>query len=55
MLYFKEKLFLNQFNFYESDAFGMDTYWYKYTYYKLFSSVGAHIGHTLKNTVRQAA
>lgn len=33
----------------------LNVYWYKYLFIHLFSSVGAHIGHTLKNTERQSS
>lgn len=33
------------------NGFLLNPYWYKYLYVDLFSKVGAHIGHTIKNTL----
>ena len=33
----------------------MVVYWYKYLFSSLFSNLGVHIGHSLINTLRQAA
>lgn len=32
----------------------LNPYWYKYLFVNLFSKMGAHIGHTIKNTLHQA-
>jgi len=34
---------------------GWNPYWYKYAFVNLFSTVGAHIGHSFKNTLRESA
>ena len=54
MLFFQNSSFFNRQNIIENEI-GIDPYWYKYAYVNLFSTVGAHIGHTIKNTVRQSA
>lgn len=33
----------------------LTVYWYKYLFIHIFSELGAHLGHTLLNTKRQAA
>lgn len=33
----------------------MNPYWYKYVYINVFSTLGAHIGHTIRNTLRQSS
>jgi len=49
MLFFQQKSNI----FYDNS--GITPYWYKYAYVNIFSTIGAHIGHTVKNTVRQSA
>lgn len=54
MIFFDSINYLNRQDIIEKDI-SLDPYWYKYAYVNLFSTVGAHIGHTVKNTVRQSA
>jgi len=54
MLFFSRSSYLNSENKVEV-FFGMIPYWYKYAFVNLFSSVGAHIGHSFKNTLRESA
>lgn len=54
MLFFKTTLLTN-FN----DSYKLDTsfqfFWYRYLYLNIFTSLGAHIGHSYTNTLRQSA
>lgn len=45
MLFFSKKRSFNSENFFEY-KFGTNPYWYKYAFVNLFSTVGAHIGHS---------
>ena len=54
MLFFSKSKFLNSEGLIEHKT-SINPYWYKYAFVNLFSSVGAHIGHSFKNTIRQAA
>lgn len=54
MTFFSKNFFFNNEKLIEK-TMNLDPYWYKYAYINLFSKVGAHIGHTIKNSVRQAA
>jgi hypothetical protein len=54
MLFFNKASFVNNQNSLDIEI-SIDPYWYKYAYVNFFSTVGAHIGHTLVNTVRQAS
>ena len=54
MLFFSQKFFFKNKLSVEREL-SIEPYWYKYAYVDLFSKVGAHIGHTIKNTVRQSA
>ena len=54
MLFFSQNYFINFNNTLKIDS-QINVYWYKYLFVHLFSTVGAHIGHTLKNTLRQAS
>ena len=44
MLFFQQNINIFQINS------GITPYWYKYAYVNIFSTVGAHIGHTIKNS-----
>lgn len=54
MHYFITKHFPNSYNILQKEL-GLIIYWYKYAYINLFSTVGAHIGHSIRNTIRQAS
>jgi ribosomal protein S2 len=54
MLFYTDLFTTNRYNVLEKDV-SQDPYWYKYAFVNLFSNVGAHIGHSINNTVRQAA